>query len=72
MFEKKLLIKTSDNLYICYDEEDTGWYLSLSKKDIVKFDSFSDFEATYNILSSYILYGHTEFSIELLYVKDNK
>ena len=67
MFKKQLLIKTSDNLYICYDEEDTGWYLSLSKKDVVKFDSFSDFEATYNKLSSNVLYGYTEFYSELLY-----
>ena len=67
MFKKQLLIKTSDNLYVCYDEEGTGWYLSLSKKNIVKFDSFYDFEATYKKLSSSTLWGHTEFYAELVY-----
>jgi len=71
MFTKYILIKDSEERYLSYDEEaKQEWYWSHNKSKAHRFGRFLEFERIYDILQSSVLYGHTDFYVEFMYVSD--
>lgn len=71
MFSKFIIVRGTEGQYLSYDEEsDNEWYFGHSKHNAYKFTHFGEFEKVYEKLKNNVLYGYTEFNVELLYIKD--